>query len=281
MSQFVPVKNRALLRRMLLLLSLGLFLLISLYIFVIAPLYIRFSNDVLYMSTVLPEIFSILLTVVDILVFGLFYGVLLYAVYRFELKMSLPFVYVYVAFILYKYVGNLLMTYLTDGVPKSGITSDVLNIGLYILLELLQTAIVLAVVALILYKAKEREDIRLEAAKKAKKDYEPSTEYLPFRRLLNFKNPLQKTAFWLSFVPMIVHVLQRVYYDILLTIANGFYGNPLIDILWMILYYTLDVVAYGVVVYFIEILLVSKLGSVELRLKANVSDGEENELFRG
>lgn len=279
MSQSVSRKDRIALRRMLLLLSIGLFLLISVYIFVIAPLYIQFSNDVLYMGTVLPEVFSVLLSTVDVLVFGLFYGVLLYALYRFGLKKALFTSFVFIVSVLYKYIGNLLMTFLTDGVPTDGILSDVLNIGLYILLELLQATVVFTISALILRKAKDRERIRLEAAEKAKKVYEPAAEYLPFSRLLNFGNPLQKAAFWMAFVPMIVHVIQRAFYDIVLTIANGFYGNPLIDILWMILYYILDVVAYGVVVYFIEILTVSKLGEIEhCRLK-QLPDDERNELF--
>ena len=263
---------------MLLLLSLSLTVLISLYIFVFAPLYVWLSNDVLYMGTVLPDVFEVLCSTVDILVFGLSYGVILFALYRFPFKKALVLVYVYIASIFYKYVGNLLMTYITDGVPKSGVFSDLLNVGFYILLELLQAGIVLLIGAKILTTAKQRESIRLEAAKKAQISYEPSAEYLPFSRLLNLKNPLQGAAFWMAFVPMIVHVLQRAYFDILLTVSNGFYGNPLIDILWMLLYYTLDVVAYGVIVYFIEILLVSKLGDVGQRLD-NPSEDETNELL--
>jgi len=270
--------DRALFKKMLLLLSLSLTVLISLYIFVFAPLYVWLSNDVLYMGTVLPDVFEVLCSTVDILVFGLSYGVILFALYRFPFKKALVLVYVYIASIFYKYVGNLLMTYITDGVPKSGVFSDLLNVGFYILLELLQAGIVLLIGAKILTTAKQRESIRLEAAKKAQISYEPSAEYLPFSRLLNLKNPLQGAAFWMAFVPMIVHVLQRVYFDILLTVSNGFYGNPLIDILWMLLYYTLDVVAYGVIVYFIEILLVSKLGDVGQRLD-NPSEDETNELL--
>ena len=47
----------------------------------------------------------------------------------------------------------------------------------------------------------------------------------------------------------------------------------------MILYYILDVAAYGVVVYFIEILTVSKLGEIEHRRLKQLPDDERNEFF--
>lgn len=255
-------KNRALYKRMLLLLSLSLFFLISLYVFLIAPFFVKTANHVLYMGTWIPEILSTLLSTVDILVFGIFYGVLLYALYRFKTKTAFAFLLVHIGAILYKYVGNLLMTYATDGVPISGISFDVISISFYIVLEIAQTSIVFWIASAIVQKAREREQIRFVAAKKAGKDYVPSCECLPFTRLLNFGNPLQRAAIGMAFVPMTVHVLQRLLSDVFQTIVEGFYRNPLVDILWMIVYYALDIIAYGVIVYFIEILLVSKLDAV-------------------
>ncbi len=269
MNSFVSerdtLKDQTLYKRMILLLSLSLFFLVSLYVFLFAPFFVKTANHVLYMGTLLPEILSVLLSTVDILAFGIFYGMLVYALYRFKTKKALAFVFVYVAVMLYKYVGNLLMTYATDGVPKSGIAFDVMSVAFYIVLELLQTGTVLLIASLIIRRAREREKIRFKAALKAGRAYEPSCEILPFTRLLNFKNPLQRAAFWTAFVPMLLHVLQRLLSDVFQTIVDGFYGNPLIDILWMIVYYTLDVVAYGVIVYFIEILLLSKLDTVAER----------------
>ena len=266
MNFFVSIpdtqKTRALYKRMLLFLSLTLFVLISLYVFVIAPLYVKTANHVLYMSTWIPEILSFLLSSVDILVFGIFYGMLLYALYRFKTKKSLTFVLVHIVAILYKYVGNLLMTYATDGVPVSGISFDVISISFYIVLEIAQTGIVLWISSTIIRKAREREEIRFAATKTTGKEYAPSCEIFPFTRLLNFKNPLQITAFWMAFIPMTSHILQRLFSDVFQTIVEGFYGNPLIDILWMLVYYTFDVVAYGVVVYFIEILLLSRIDEI-------------------
>ena len=271
--------DRAIFKKMMLLLSLSLFSLITLYILVLAPLYVRFSSDVLYMGTVLPEIFSILLSAIDILVFGIFYGVLLYGIYRFSLKISLPILYLYVGAVLYKNVGNLLMTYITDGF-SSEILTDLLNILIYILLELIQTAVIVLIPTLLLRRAKEQEEVRKNAAADAKKPYVPVYEYFPFSRLLNFKNPIQKSAFWMAFVPMIVHVLQRAYYDVFYTIVEGFYGNPLVDILWMLLYYTIDIVAYGIIVYFIEILLLQHLHRTDEQKKA-ISAENSDDLILG
>lgn len=268
LSLTATAANRAILKILMRFFAISLCILISLYIFALAPLYIWFSSDILYMGTALPEIFDILLSAVDVLVFGISYGVLLYTIYRFSLKKAMPYLYVLIGSVLYKNIGNLLMTYITDGFTSENLLTDLLDIGLLILLELLQTAIAVFLAVKVIGSAKNRENIRMEAAREAKKLYTPSVELLPFSRLLNMKNPIQKAAFLMASVPMLVHILQRIYYDIFFFVTEGFYGDPIVDILWMILYYTIDIISYGVIVYFIMILLISRFEKMRSALKS-------------
>lgn len=276
-AKFKTPADRKLARRLSLFLSFSLFVLISLYIFVFAPLYIYFVNDVLYMGTVLPEVFSLLSSLADIFIFGIFYGVILYVIHRFSLKASVHLLLIYGGGILYKNVGNLLMTYITDGLPTD-VLPDLLNTVLYLGLELLQTAGVVTIAALLVMGAKKREAIRKEAAVKTHKVYTPSSEYLPFSKILNFKNPLQKAAFWMAAVPMLVKVVSRLIYDVWFTMMYGFYEGW-IDILWMVLYYSLDIVGYGVAVYFIMIFVMTHFHTPKGRRKDKTAESAPESLL--
>ena len=275
MMNAMTLGERKLSRSMLLVLSLSLFVLISLYIFLFAPLYVLFANDVLYQSTVLPEVFSLCSALVDILVFSSFYGILLYSIYRFSLKKSVPLIAIYGIGIFYKNVGNILMTFATDGVPSDA-TEDLLTALIYIMLELLQGALVVVIGTVTLYHAQSREKIRKDAALRAKKEYVPLAEFFPFSTLLNFKNPIQKAAFWMASVPMFVKIGSRLIYDVWYTVMNGFAG--IADILWMLLYYTLDILGYGLIVYFVMLLLLSHFNKKDLTLSSEPTETDADPL---
>ena len=265
--------EKRLLRRTTVFLALALFILISLYIFVFAPLYVFYASDVLYMGTMLPEVFSVLGTLTDVLVFGTVYGTVLYALYRFSLRRSVRLFVIYGIAVLYKNAGHLLMTYLTDGVPTAPL-SDILSILLYLGLELVQSAIVILIGAVILFRFRKREEIRKDAARIVRKDYAPIEEAFPIKKLLSFRNPIQRASFWMAFVPMTVKILQRLIYDVWFTLMYGFYDGY-VDILWMILYYALDVICFGVIVYLVMILLATQLHDSERKIKEKDSASED------
>lgn len=266
----MTASDRLLMRRLTLILSLSLFVTISLYVFVFAPLYVLVSSDVLYQVTVLPTLFDVLRTVADIAVFGIFYGVILYAVYRFSLRRSIRFLVIYGIGILYKNFGNLLMTFAVDGIPND-VLFLILSISVYILLEILQTALVVTLAQILISRMEKREAIRMQAAEKAHKTYTPLSEPFPFRKLLDFKNPVQKAAFWMAFVPMAVRVLSRLATDIFIAFPDTF-PAILIDVLWMILYYSMDVLGFGVVVYFIMLFLLLSFRKADRKLMETESE---------
>ena len=275
-SSNYTITDRALLKRLTILLSVSLFVLISLYVFLFAPLYIFFANDVLYMSTVLPELLSVLSSLVDIFVFGIFYGTLLYAIYRFTLKKSFHLIIIFGGAVFYKNVGNLLMTFITDGFPIDPLP-DFLNTAIYLILEILQCIAVIAIGTVILTRAGMHERIRMDAAKSAGKLY-TAPEYFPFAKLVNFKNPIQKAAFWMASVPMLVKTLSRAGYDVWFTVMYGFYDGW-IDILCMLLYYSLDVIGYGIVVYFIVIYILTHFHAVEKKLRKEEAETTSDSLL--
>ena len=260
MNQNSPLTltERTLYKKITLFFFLTSFVLITAYIGAVAPLYIYFANNVLYMGTILPELFSVLSSAVDVLVFAVVYGTSIYAIYRFTVKRIARIPVIYGALILYKNIGNLIFTYVTDGLPSKSILPDLLNIGIYILLEFLQYTVVLLIAGKILTNARKREEIRKNAADRAKKKYESMTEYFPFSKVMSFKNPIQKALFWVAFVPMSVKVASRIWYDIWFFLQYGLYDG-FKDFLWMFLYYSMDILSYGVLVYFLMMLLLLQM----------------------
>lgn len=276
MNQNSPLTltERTLYKKITMFFFLSCFVLITAYIGAFAPLYIYFANDILYMGTLLPELFSILSSAIDILVFAVVYGTSIYVIYRFTARRIVRLPVIYGALILYKNIGNLIVTYITDGLPSKSILPDLLNIGIYILLECLQYAVVLLIAGTILTNARRREEIRKDAAMRAKKTYTPKTESFPFSKVLSFKNPIQKALFWVAFVPMAVRVASRIWYDIWFFIQYGLYDG-LMDILWMILYYSMDILSYGVLVYFLIMLLLLQLQKADAKHVSLCEKAEE------
>lgn len=235
-------------------LFLSVYAIVTLYVFVLAPLYVRLANDVLYMTTVLPDLLSFLLAVLDIAVFAIAYAVILYAVYRLPMRRVRNLLLIYGGAILYRNVVNLVMTYLTDGIPvKDEIGFDLVSVLAYIILESLQCGLVVFIAHKVISAMKKQEEIRLAAAIKLnKKQYTPLLESFPFDRLFSFRRPVQKAAFLIALVPMGVKVLSRIVYDLGIGLPTS-----LAEVAVMLLYYTADIVGYGLVLYGAMIFLLS------------------------
>ena len=228
--------------------------LVTLYVFVLAPLYVRFANDILYMTTGLPDLLSLLLAVLDIAVFAIAYAVILYAVYRLPMRRVRSLLLIYGGAILYRNVVNLVMTYLTDGIPVAEeIGFDLASVLAYIVLESLQCGLVVFIAHKVISAMKKQEEIRLAAAMKLKKkQYTPLLSSFPFDRLFSFRRPVQKAAFLIALVPMGVKVLSRIVYDLGIGLPTS-----LSEVFVMLLYYTADIVGYGLVLYGAMIFLLS------------------------
>ena len=195
-------KTKSLLKRFL---GISVYAIVTLYVFLLAPLYVRLANDILYMSTLWPDLLNLLLSVADIAVFAIAYAVILFAIYRFPMRHVRGILLIYGGSILYRNLGNLLMTYLVDGIPvKDEISFDLFSVLAYIVLEALQCGLVVYISHKVISMMKKQEEIRIAAALKlSKKNYKPLVDSFPFDRLFSFKRPVQKLAqVSLAFTPL-------------------------------------------------------------------------------
>ena len=265
-------KTKTLLMRVL---FISVYALVTLYIFLLAPLYVRLANDILYMTTVWPDLLNLLLSIADIAIFAVSYAVILYTVYRFPLRRVRGVLLVYGGSILYRNVGNLVMTYLVDGIPvKDEISFDLFSVLAYVVLEALQCAVVVYISHTVISMMKKQEEIRIAAALKlSKKSYKPLVESFPFDRLFSFQRPVQKAAFLIALVPMGVKVLSRIVYDIGIGLPADF-----AEVAVMLLYYGADIVGYGLVLYALMLLLLSALNKKDSAFVEPEAEEEKIEL---
>ena len=277
LSDTAPVSTKecsddALKRTLSRVLFLSVYAIVTLYVFVLAPLYVRFANDILYMTTGLPDLLSLLLALLDIAVFAIAYAVILYGVYRLPMRRVRGLLLIYGGAILYRNVVNLVMTYLTDGIPvKDEIGFDLISVLSYIVLEALQCALVVFIAHKVISNMRKQEEIRLAAAVKLKKQqYTPLLESFPFDRLFSFRRPVQKAAFLIALVPMGVKVLSRIVYDLGIGLPTS-----LSEVLVMLLYYGADIVGYGLVLYALMLLMLSAFNKKDSAFAAPETEEEK------
>ena len=76
---------------------------------------------------------------------------------------------------------------------------------------------------------------------------------LPFKRLFDLSNPLLASAFASGAVMALAKIATRVIYDIYVGLPSS-----LVDLLWMVVYYLLDVFT-GLVIYAVSVICFTKI----------------------
>ena len=157
---------------------------------------------------------------------------------------------------------NYLMSCLTDtGFPGvDEFLRDLPPILLMLILELLQYAIVLFIAVL----ASTRYESRVAAAelRRGLTDENMPAPVFPFSKLVNFRNPLQFTAFWTSVILFLSRELGYHIYELTLYInfsSTDGWADMLLNLLADL--------ALGVLVYFAAILLLPRFHSKESNSK--------------
>ena len=210
-------------------------------IFVImAKIYTVTCSDILIMYTAWPEVIEILINILECGIYGISYAILIYAAYRFQGENIMRFAFIYGASVLFKYVANYVMTWLTDtGMSADYLLENLSYVLIYTAIELLQCALVLFVVlkSMKTYHKFIEQQVRI-AQKFSDTSITPRTYVFPFTALFSWKNPLQKCALWSGVVISGFKVFSRLIYDI-----NYGWPSSVVDALWMLISYLLDVFA--------------------------------------
>ena len=236
--------------RLLALVSFGL----SVLFVIFARVYTVSCSNIVLMYTAWPEIIEILVNLVECTLFGFAYAILIYAVYRFPERKLTPFISIYFASVSFKYISNYLLTWITDtGMSAEYLLQNLLYIFIFTAIELLQAALVL----LIVHSTMNRYHVFVKKQQRIAANL-PGTEIsvrtyaFPFTALFSLKNPLQKCALWSGIFIAAFKMASRLIYDFS-------YGLPtsVIDALWMVIYYLLDIFIGVAVCLFITYLLMA------------------------
>lgn len=222
------------------------------------PLFIQLASNVAYQNAWYTNILYYLIDggLIDLAVFAVCYPATAFAVWKDGLKESRPVITVFSLITVCKFPLNYIMSCLTDtGFPDSDeLLRDLPPILLTLVLELLQYAIVIALITL----AKKRYENRAGYAELRGKLTETETPdpVFPFTKLVSLRNPLQFTAFWTSVLLFFSRELGYHVYEITLYVNFGStdgWADMLLNLL--------GDAAVGVLIYFAAILLLPRFHS--------------------
>jgi hypothetical protein len=126
---------------------------------------------------------------------------------------------------------------------------DSVYLGVYFALQMLQLLVVYIFTRIDSDKFKAY--VATLDSNKSRNESQP-TKILPFSKLLNWNNPLQRSAIKMSLLILLIKLVTRVINDIS-------YGAPesVGEVLIMVLYYLSDII-YGAVAYLISIFVISQ-----------------------
>lgn len=188
------------------------------------------------MDSFLANSLALLQTVLIALGFALFYSFTTYLFYKIGFIATLPFIFSDLGILLYRSLLTLGGKYLIDRIPSYDFMLYTLPMQiLYFVFEITQYLLVICIAWLCL-----KHFHRAPATKEA-----TNQSAFPFRKPLDLSNPILSSLFFVSLAVTALNVGSRIIYDI------G-YGAPtsLTEILQMIVAYGLDILLYGVLLFF-------------------------------
>lgn len=200
---------------------------------VLHPIYTRFASDVAFRDAwwVLVLYYLTEGGLCDLVVFGLCYPASLYAVWSAGLKGAASVPAAFAGLTVFKFLLNFVVSAITDSaLPQFSnfFLYDFLPIILpMILLELLQYALMLAVIAF--WRNRYQNRLLLsEAAAELGRNIPAPAPVFPFTRLVSIKNPIQGTALLSALVLLIGRVAMHQIYQYAQFINSGYTEGLLI-----------------------------------------------------
>jgi hypothetical protein len=235
----------------------------SLYCFILAPIYTYICSDIVFSVTIVPEILSFILDIVDIIAYAVCFSIIIYSVYRFDLKPSVRIIVTVCAALFLKYTANFIMTIVVDGALN---LNDITSIVIYFVLDVIWLTAITLISNRIIAKHKKKRDVTNKAAVSISAKLDDSYNVFPFKKLFDLSNPLQTSALVMGAIMGGVHMLTRIIYDL-------FYGLPtsLSDAMWMVTYYLSDVVS-GFIMYTVALFIFMRLNSKDDRKEDTQTD---------
>lgn len=237
-------------KRLLLTVILTAGILDNLSVLVFSPLYVITSNDIIYATTVIPELIYLVIEVCNIAVYAICHSAVIYSVYRLSFRRTGIVAMTYCAVTFLKYTGNLFVTLAFN---KTIDVSDIAYVLLYFAADMLQLVIVILISCALMRSFYRRLSvIEKTGAILGKEKTTKREQIFPFGKFFDRSNPLQKASLYMGILLSVIKILTRIWYDL-------YYGAPgsATDFIWMIVYYLSDILT-GFIAYLVSLLVLSK-----------------------
>ena len=212
------------------LLCLALLVFSAVYISLSAVYNLVLSN-IVYSKTLLPTVMEFALSLCDLCAYAVCFAIIIYSIYLFGVKPSMPKVLIYGGALLAKMLIDTTVALLMFG--GGWRLEELLYILLMWLFEL-GLAFVVVLISHLFFKNKENSTFE-------------------FTKLYSRENDLQSSALTVAAVIAGIKFLSRLIYDIGYGLPSG-----LSDLLWMLAGYASDILS-GIIVYLVAIILMKKL----------------------
>ena len=257
-----PISSpRSSVKRMLVLTLLVAGLSYLVYSLLIYPAYMQLSSDVAYRDTLLADILYLLTEdgLVSLCVFGVCYPATVYAIWRAGFGKAYGVPVAFASATLLKYVVNFFMTALSDKALPSWETfwaEDFPLIAGTYLAELVQYALVVVAVVIIRHVYLQKTAVPTVPTADGGEAPDALAGLMPFRKLMDFRNPAQLSAFVTACVVLLLRWLAHTSYQITLWYALLLgAGTP--DVWFLVLLYFVTDVLVAALIYLVSLLLLS------------------------
>ncbi|MBE6693468.1 MAG: hypothetical protein E7589_01730 [Ruminococcaceae bacterium] len=247
----------------------------TLYSCVIVPLYTQVHADIMYNGGILDTVLYLLYNAMDLIVMFTVFPVTVFSVYLRGGKASAKLFVMYPVLVVYKYILNTVASYIADGaLPEFDklLSADLPLISMLVLLEVVQYALVCLAACIIITRARRVFDFKQKAASISGRMYSFRDGIFPIKRIFNFKNPVQRSAFVTAVIFFAVRAFSNLTYQFTLLVYNGFNDG------WFVLVTDLLIdVGLSAVCYLVSLMVLQKMDVAQLEIAAE----EEQTELRG
>ena len=207
----------------------------------LTPLYIYMYSDITVSVTVLPNLVELVLKLAEIFTFAVCYSLVIYCAVTRGRRHAASLCGIYASATVIRRLASLGISYASYGYVDS---SDIFNVSVYIVLELLQ---ITAVTLIALRVGKKYNALRDEELRAARRVGDSSDiRKLKFTRVFSKENPLLVCALASGIILAVINIAMRIFYDISYGAPSGIdevfimSAYYLSDILTAVIFYTLS-----------------------------------------
>lgn len=237
----------------------------SVYSIIFKTLYIKAETDISFMIPIFIDVIPHLTDICEVIGILVAYAFIIYSFYRFDRAEVRLFIISFCLQILYKYLVTFAVTYIINGslpTVRSLISDLVLAFAIPFLLELLMLAILLHLTNKTIGKAifliKEKKALE---AKLPDYTFDERKVFFPFKKIFDFKNPLQKCAMYSGLIITLSKLLQLVIIDIQVGLPSS-----IAEFVWMVIYYSANIIL-GLLSYLFILWMLISIDTASVKLK--------------